>query len=122
MSYDLDVKITRVIHSDNYTYNVYKMYDRAWDKIQEELKQKEFPNYILDECIHEGKWRTAIQLQHEYSVIVLNLMIKEMERNPEEYKKLNPKNGWGNYEGALKFLKNAYDALLISEQAYITLS
>jgi hypothetical protein len=27
-----------------------------------------------------------------------------MELHPDEYKKLNPPNGWGSYEGALEFL------------------
>ena len=29
--------------------------------------------------------------------------IEELKSNPEKYKKYNPDNGWGNYEGLLKF-------------------
>ena len=31
--------------------------------------------------------------------------VKEMEESPNKYKALEPKNGWGSYEGALKYLK-----------------
>lgn len=29
--------------------------------------------------------------------------IKELKSNPEKYKKYNPDNGWGSYEGLLRF-------------------
>lgn len=31
--------------------------------------------------------------------------IERMRANPDEYRALNPENGWGNYEGALAFLE-----------------
>jgi len=37
---------------------------------------------------------------------ILEIMIKYMMENSEEMKKLNPKNGWGDYYGALNFLNN----------------
>ena len=30
--------------------------------------------------------------------------ISEMMESPEHFRKMNPPNGWGNYEGALEFL------------------
>lgn len=39
-------------------------------------------------------------------VYSLEAGLKAMEDSPEEYKKLNPSNGWGSYEGAIRFLKN----------------
>ena len=30
----------------------------------------------------------------------------KMENNPDKYKAMNPSNGWGNYEGALEYLKS----------------
>ena len=32
--------------------------------------------------------------------------IKDMIENKEEYKKLNPKNGWGTYEGLLEVFQD----------------
>ena len=37
MSYDIDVVITRTIHSENYTSNVADMYYHAWDQIKNKL-------------------------------------------------------------------------------------
>jgi hypothetical protein len=34
--------------------------------------------------------------------------IKEMKSNPEKYKKMNPSNGWGSYEGALELLEKIF--------------
>ena len=31
--------------------------------------------------------------------------VKAMEDNPDEYKAMNPENGWGSYEGALDTLR-----------------
>jgi hypothetical protein len=31
--------------------------------------------------------------------------LADMEENPAEYKKLNPPNGWGDYEGAIGVLQ-----------------
>lgn len=114
MSYDLDVVIKRTLHSDNYTCNVWKMYYDAWDKVKDTLN---FPCY---ENVED--WKDAIQLEQYYSIPTLKAMIKQLKDNPEHYKQMNPDNGWGDYEGAIKFLENAYNALLISEDAYIELS
>ena len=35
----------------------------------------------------------------------LRRAIAAMQDDPAEFKKLNPENGWGNYEGALAFLQ-----------------
>jgi hypothetical protein len=31
--------------------------------------------------------------------------IEKMEKNPERFKQFNPENGWGDYEGFLRWLK-----------------
>jgi len=41
---------------------------------------------------------------------ILDEGIQHMLAHPVEYRKLNPPNGWGNYEGALKFLQNLVSA------------
>ena len=32
--------------------------------------------------------------------------LKELLDNPDKYKKLNPKNGWGSYDGFVKFVQD----------------
>lgn len=125
MSYSIDVCIKRVIHSDDYTCNVSEMYYEAWNRIQDKLLERGIPQYILTEANNDGKWKHLIQCNfpsNEYACICLDEMICELKSNPDKYKKLNPENGWGNYEGAIQFLHDAYKALLISEDAYIEFS
>ncbi|MGG3890308.1 hypothetical protein [Metabacillus fastidiosus] len=66
----------------NYTYNVSKMYTKAMNKTISEF--------------HGMKASVAIP--------ILENGIKNMTANAAEYKKLNPANGWGNYEGALSYM------------------
>ncbi len=40
----------------------------------------------------------------------LNQAIQTMATRPTEYEALNPENGWGDYEGCLKFLQAVRDA------------
>ena len=36
---------------------------------------------------------------------IVNRGVYKMKRNPDEYISMNPKNGWGDYESALRFLE-----------------
>jgi hypothetical protein len=36
--------------------------------------------------------------------------VRRMEADPDTYKAMNPENGWGDYEGAMKFLRDIADA------------
>jgi hypothetical protein len=69
----------------NYTYNVSPMYYDAFDgnKGVNILQGK-----TGEECI---PW--------------LETAIKKFKADPEKYQKLNPKNGWGDYSGALRVLE-----------------
>jgi hypothetical protein len=44
------------------------------------------------------------------SIEILQLAIENMRNNPDYYKTMNPPNGWGDYEGALKVLTDLLDA------------
>ncbi len=91
MSYDVWMEIdtggsepVTVVESINYTSNVSSMWQRA---LGDPLSY--FDGFTGGECL--PIFRQAIVL---------------MEDNPEEYKEMNPKNGWGDYEGALQYLRN----------------
>lgn len=38
------------------------------------------------------------------AIYLLNKAIRNMQAKPEIYKAMNPKNGWGDYDGCLEFL------------------
>lgn len=99
MSYD--IYVTETILDTNCTFNVSPMFRLALGK--DGIKQ-------LNE------------LSRENCIILLQDGIKDMKENPEIYKKLNPENGWGSYEGALETLENILNALLKSSNAYVSIS
>lgn len=70
----------------NYTYNVTRM----WYAI-----------YPDDEGMVWIDELTGKQAEKK-----LQYAIDELIKYPDEFKKLNPENGWGNYDGFLKFLEN----------------
>lgn len=94
MSLDVSVKARRVVdvYEDNITYNLAPMYYKCID-IDGGLK-----------ALNGMKCKDAIP--------VLNRAIDDLMENKEEYEKLNPKNGWGSYEGLLKSLKSLRIACL----------
>jgi hypothetical protein len=36
--------------------------------------------------------------------------VKRMEADPDHYRAMNPPNGWGDYDGALRYLRNLAEA------------
>jgi len=72
------------VYSGNYTHNVIPMWELAG---------------IYDDLYNsEGK---------KCKDIITNLKkgLDIMLRNPDKFRKLNPPNGWGDYDSAVKFLK-----------------
>ena len=77
------------IEVGNYTYNVNPMYARAMN-----IKG-------LSKALEGKKCKRLIPL--------LKGGIANMENNPDVYKRMNPENGWGDYEGALDFLRKIFN-------------
>jgi len=73
----------------NYTYNVAPMYYGAFG---------------------EGGFRQLNKMNCKDATPILKKAIKNMMVNKQEYTKMNPPNGWGNYEGALEYLKKILQA------------
>lgn len=89
MSYDISLTEKQWVDAEvadigNYTSNVSQMYVKAIGKAL-----SEFDGLMAKDAIH-----------------MLKEGVAEMRDNPDEFKKLNPINGWGDYEGALDYLRN----------------
>lgn len=54
--------------------------------------------------------------------VTLEKGLHHMTYHAEEYRALNPSNGWGNYEGALAFLKDVMDACNENPGAIVRIS
>lgn len=85
MSLDIGVKAIREIriYDSNITYNLADIYYK---------------------CI-DGGFKTLNEMTCKEALPILNKAIENMIENEKEYRKLEPSNGWGTYEGLLKELR-----------------
>lgn len=90
MSYDIYLTINTgkeevaIIDVGNYTSNIYGMYYEAFRR----------------------DWKFINGMVAGEALPDIKDAIKHMEKHPDKFKAMNPKNGWGDYEGALQYLKD----------------
>ena len=84
----------------NYTSNVAPMWTEALGHSLSELSEK-----------NAGESLGALQRA-----------VAAMEAEPGKYEAMNPRNGWGNYEGALSYLRQLRDACAAYPKATIYIS
>jgi len=93
MSYDIGLYIntgieeTEVMDIGNYTYNCSGMFRKALPAEYGGI------NGLSGKVAGD-------------EIPALRIAVRDMEEQPEVYSAMNPPNGWGNYEGALQFLKD----------------
>lgn len=65
------------------------------------------PNFtdFEDDYLAEDKFEASVKMTAKDIIDKLEQGIKTLEKKPNHFKQLNPSNGWGNYEGLLKFAK-----------------
>ena len=87
MSLDINITAKREteIYEANVTYNLADMYYKCIDK--------------------DKGFRKLDGMNCKEALPIIENAIKDMLNNADEYRKLNPKNGWGSYEGLLKVLQ-----------------
>lgn len=88
MSLDIYVKAMKEVNifEKNITYNLAPMYYKCIDK---EKGLKKLDNMSCKKALP-----------------IINKAIADMLNNADEYRKLNPSNGWGSYEGLLVALQD----------------
>jgi hypothetical protein len=84
--------VTNVAYSSNITHNLNSMAEEAG--------------------IYKELWRPEeIGIAEAKDLIEpLRNGLHRLKLDPERFKKFNPKNGWGNYEGLVKFVENYLNA------------
>ncbi len=106
MSWDTSLKIftgkkmTNVVCCGNCTYNLGNMFKKALGFNFSDLNGKRAGDVLSK----------------------LQLSIKDMRDNPDEYKEYNPDNGWGTYEGAFEYLVRIAEACENHPDATISIS
>lgn len=104
MSYDVYLSINTgkeqhiIQDCGNYTSNVWKMYRKAFRPPGQEEDSAGI------QTIHGMLAKDAEPLLH--------MAIRAMMDDRVFYRSLNPENGWGNYEGALKYLQDIHTACI----------
>ena len=86
MSLDIGIKAKRevYIYDSNVTYNLADIYYK---------------------CI-DGGFKTLNEMSCKDALPILNKAIEDMILNEKEYRKLEPSNGWGIYDGLLQEFKD----------------
>jgi hypothetical protein len=111
MSLDVTLKkmMPTEVYSRNITHNLGKMAAQvqlsSGDTLYEILWRPEHcdPPYIIAEEL----------IPHLGEAII------ELINNPEKYKKFNPENGWGSYEGLIEFVSAYHHACVSNPDATI---
>lgn len=99
-----EVQSTEDIFSYNITHNLRSMAEEAG--IYKELwRPEEIPIEKAGELIEPLKKGLIL-----------------LKTNPDRFKKLNPENGWGTYEGLVKFVENYLEACIVWPDAKVRAS
>lgn len=74
--------------------------------------------------IYEALWRPdEINITQAGQLIpLLEEGLKKLMEDPEKYKKLNPENGWGSYNGLVKFVTGYLEACKENPDAMVEVS
>jgi len=114
MSLDVDLMVVKPVsvYSGNITHNLGKMADAV----------------ILSNglTLYQILWRPE-ECSYGYTkafeiVSYLNEGLVELIRHPEKYRKFNPENGWGSYEGLVQFTRDYHSACLDNLDAELRIS
>ena len=80
---------------------------------------------MADEAkIYKHLWRPeelGIKFASEL-IAPLGKGLQRLKNSPEEFKKFNPTNGWGNYEGLISFVERYLEACIQYPDALIDIS
>jgi hypothetical protein len=74
--------------------------------------------------IYQALWRPE-EIDAEKALDITDILesgLCELIENPEKYKRFNPENGWGNYDGLVQFVTKYLTACKEYPEATITVS
>lgn len=107
----LDVTLTKLkpvsVYSGNITHNLTSMARAV---------------HINNTTLYNYVWMSENISKAKELINPLKEGLKELESNPEHYKKFNPPNKWGSYEDFVQFLKEYLKACTENPDADIEIS
>jgi len=94
-----------ITHNLNKMADVAGLYDACW-------RPYKFHNdYVESEYDIQMKFEESNVIYAWQLIKPIEEGLTKLKSDPEFYKKLNPSNGWGNYEGLVKFIEEYLEAL-----------
>ena len=118
MSLDVDLMITQPcsVYSGNITHNLGKM--------AREVKYGLEWAGVADLSLYDVLWRPdehGFKLAKDISDL-LDIGWNILLSDPEKYKRYNPENGWGSYDGLLQFVYKYRNACWDNPEAELSVS
>lgn len=112
MSWDADLIDDRG-HTEgewNYTHNTNGMANAVLDP---EYKQRSVGEEVFgfEDKGHVSWWMRLDGLSGPDGAALLNQIVVGLESDPDQFKAMNPSNGWGDYDSFLKVLKEMRSAV-----------
>ena len=100
------------LYSANITHNLGEMADKAG--LYEALwrPHRLIDGYNIPEEDHKAEYEFEDKQEIRAKDIIPYIKegLSKLRDNPNKFKKFNPENGWGSYEGLLNFTQNYLDA------------
>lgn len=84
----LDISLSAVVRTDVFSDNITGNVEPMWREAG------------CHDALYKSKGKAAYEVLDE-----LKAGLSLMESEPERFKALNPSNGWGDYDGALEWLR-----------------
>ncbi len=101
-----------IVYSANITHNLGQMADEAgiYEALWRPHRLKE--GYNISEDDHEAEYKFEKENPSIAKDIIgkLALGLDTLKSDPEHFKKFNPENGWGTYDGLVKFVEKYLNA------------
>lgn len=103
---------TTTVYSANITHNLNRMADAAgvYDVLWRPYMLKNPPHFSNDEYSKEMEFENTQTIYANELIEPLREGLHKLKMNPEEYKKYNPENGWGSYDGLVSFIQDYLNA------------
>ncbi len=115
---------TDIVFDGNITHNLNTMASKAG--IYEALWR---PHRLKQEYnISEDDYKAEYEFENNQTTLAKELIeplrqgLHNLKSDPERYKKFNPENGWGNYDGLVRFVENYLNACYEFQDAEVTVS
>lgn len=103
---------TNKVYSANITHNLNTMADNAgiYEALWRPYKLKNGCNFSDDEYQKEMEFEESQTIKAKELIEPLRQGLHNLKSEPERFKKFNPENGWGSYDGLVKFVENYLNA------------